>query len=86
MLESGECTISYTRNYKLSKQAIGGGRHTAPKKGFFTQTKIYELDIKGQYSSIVIKNNFSFDTLNCTCCRDNANALVEQMTIDTINE
>ena len=66
MLESGECTISYTPNYKLEKQAIGGGHHTHPVKGFFVGTKIYELDVKGQYPSIVINNNFSFDTLNCT--------------------
>jgi DNA polymerase, archaea type len=86
MLESGECTISYTPNYKLEKQAIGGGHHTSPTKGFFIGTKIYELDIKGQYPSIVINNNFSFDTLNCTCCRYNESARLKQITIDTINE
>ena len=86
MLESGECTILYTPNYKLAKQAIGGGHHTHPTKGFFIGTKIYELDVKGLYPSIAINNNFSFDTLNCTCCRDNENAQVKQITIDTINE
>ena len=86
MLESGECTVSYTPNYKLDKQAIGGGHHTNPIKGFFIGTKIYELDIKGQYPSIVINNNFSFDTLNCTCCKFNESACVRQETIDTINE
>ncbi|MFY9871019.1 MAG: DNA polymerase domain-containing protein, partial [Candidatus Nitrosopolaris sp.] len=86
MLESGECTVSYTPNYKLDKQAIGGGHHTHPTKGFFTGTKIYELDVKGQYPNIVIDNNFSFDTLNYTCCKDNENAQVRRETIDTINE
>jgi DNA polymerase, archaea type len=86
MLESGECTVSYTPNYKLDKQAIRGGHHTHPTKGFFTDTKIYELDVKGQYPGIVINNNFSFDTLNCTCCKYNENARVKQKTIDTINE
>jgi DNA polymerase I len=86
MLESGECTILHTPNYKLNKQAIGGGHHTPPIKAFFIGTKIYELDVKGQYPSIVINNNFSFDTLNCTCCKDNENARVKQETIDTINE
>jgi DNA polymerase elongation subunit (family B) len=80
------CTISYTPNYKLDKQAMGGGHHTSPIKGFFVVTKIYELDLKGQYHSIVINNNFSFDTLNCTCWEDNENAWVKQETIDTINE
>src|SRR5215469_5425902 len=86
MLESGECTVSYTPNYRLDKQAIGGGHHTPPIKGFFIGTKIYELDVKGQYPSIVINNNFSFDTLNCTCCKYNQSAGVKQETIDTINE
>ena len=86
MLESGECTVFYTPNYRLHKQAIGGGHHTHPVKGFLIGTKIYELDIKGQYSSIVINNNFSFDTLNCACCKDNENVQVKHITIDTINE
>jgi DNA polymerase, archaea type len=86
MLESRQCTVSYTPNYKLDKQAIGGGHHTHPTKGFFVGTKIYELDVKGQYPSIVINNNFSFDTLNCTCCKYNKNAYLNQTTIDTINE
>src|SRR5215469_5214358 len=86
MLESGECTVYFTPNYRLDKQAIGGGHHTPPIKGFFIGTKIYELDVKGQYPSIVINNNFSFDTLNCTCCKYNENAQVKQETIDTINE
>jgi DNA polymerase, archaea type len=83
MLETGECTVFHTPNYKLEKQAIGGGHHTAPTKGFFMGTKIYELDV---YPSIVINNNFSFDTLNCTCCSNNENARVRQETIDSINE
>jgi DNA polymerase I len=86
MLESGECTVSHTPNYKLNKQAIGGGHHTHPTKGFFARTRIYELDVKGQYPSIVINNNFSFDTLNCTCCKHNESAQVKQEIIDTINE
>lgn len=46
MLESGECTVFYTPNYKLDKHAISGGHHTSPVKGFFVGTKIYELDVK----------------------------------------
>ena len=86
ILESGECTISYTPNYRLDKQVIGGGHHSHPVKGFFVGTKIYELDVKGQYPSIAINNNFSFDTLNCTCCKYNESVGVRQETIDAINE
>jgi DNA polymerase, archaea type len=86
MLEAGECTVSYTPNYKLNKRAIAGGHHTHPTSGFFVGTKIYELDVRGQYPSIVINNNFSFDTLNCTCCKYDESACVRQETIDAINE
>lgn len=85
MLECRECTVSYTPHYKLPKQRIGGGHHTTSIKAFFAGTNIYELDIKGQYPTIVI-NNLSFDTLNCTCCKYNPNAQLKQETIDTINE
>jgi DNA polymerase, archaea type len=86
MLESGECTITYTPNYTLPKQLIGGGHHITPVRGFFIDKKIYELDIKGHYPNIVKLNNFSFDTLNCTCCKYNPKAQLKQKTIDTINE
>jgi DNA polymerase, archaea type len=86
MLDLGECTISYTPNYTIPKEPIGGGHHTTPVRGFFIDTKIYELDIKGQYPNIVKLNNFSFDTLNCTCCKYNLKAQLKQETIDTINE
>jgi DNA polymerase elongation subunit (family B) len=86
MIERGECTVSFTPNYKLTKQRIGGGHHSVPIKGFFEGTKIYELDVKGQYPTIVINNNFSFDTLNCTCCRNDEKAMIMQEIVDTINE
>jgi len=86
MIESGECTLSFTLNHKLPNQHISGGHHSLPVKEFFENTKIYELDVKGQYPTIVINNNLSFDTLNCTCCRNDEKAMVKQETIDTINE
>ena len=87
MLESGECTTYYTPNYKLPKRPIGGGHVVPiPVKGFFVNTKIYELDSKGHYPNIVQNNNFSFDTLNCNCCKYNTEAQVKKENIETINE
>jgi DNA polymerase, archaea type len=86
MVESGESTVSFTPNYRLPKQSISGGHHSLPVKGFFENTRIYELDVKGQYPTIVVNNNFSFDTLNCTCCRNDEKAIVKPEIIDTINE
>ena len=42
MLDSGECTIFFTPNYKLRKQKIGGGHHTTPVRAFYVYTKLQE--------------------------------------------
>ena len=86
MIFRGECSLTFTPNYTVQKEKIGGGHHTVPKKGFFIDTKIYELDVRGMYPSIVIKNNISFDTLNCTCCEYDLSAEISQSTIDIINQ
>ena len=38
------------------------------------------------YPTIVINNNLSFDTLYCTCCKNDSTAQVNQETIDIINQ
>ena len=52
MIERGEITLDFTPDYKLEKQKISGGHHTIPRKGFFINSKIYELDVKGMYPTI----------------------------------
>lgn len=86
MIDRGEVTLDHTPNYRLEKQEYGGGHHTIPKKGFFYDSVVYELDVKGMYPSIIIKNNLSFDTLNCNCCKNESTAYLNQNTIDLINE
>lgn len=86
MIERDEGTIEFTPNYGMKKQNIGGGHHTIPKKAFFVDYPIYELDVKGMYPAIVMNNNLSFDTLICQCCKNNPNALLDKETIDIINQ
>ena len=86
MISRREITLDHTPDYKLVKQEYGGGHHTIPKKGFFINTNIYELDVRGMYPFISIKNNYSMDTLNCDCCKADSSAYVNQNTIDLINE
>ncbi len=86
MISRREITVEHTPKYKLEKQEYGGGHHTIPKKGFFINSNIIELDVKGMYGNIIIKNNSSFDTLNCNCCEDDPTAQLDQNTIDLINE
>ncbi len=86
MIKRGDCTIDFTPNYRVEKRKIIGGHHTIPKRGLFSNTKIYELDVKGMYPSIVINSNFSFDTLNCTCCSHDPSAQLNQEIINMINK
>ena len=85
MVEKGECNLIYTSFYRLEKKEISGGHHTIPKKGFFINTNVYELDVKGMYPTIVKNNNLSFDTLNCVCCKDDPSAYLSKDTIDILN-
>jgi DNA polymerase, archaea type len=85
MIQRGECILSFTPDYKLQKQEIGGGHHVIPARAFFVNKKVYELDVKGMYPTIVRNNNLSFDTLNCTCCEYDPSASLSQGMIDTIN-
>ena len=86
MIERGEGNLSTTPNYTLKKQEIGGGHHIIPAKALLVNEKVYELDVKGMYPTIIRNNNISFDTLNCTCCEDDPSASLSQETIDTINQ
>lgn len=86
MIQSGECTVAFTPYWTLPKQPISGGHHIIPARGLFTKTNVYELDIKGQYPTIVINNNLSFDTLNCTCCQYDSRAQIRNDTISIINK
>lgn len=56
------------------------------QKGFYTNSKIFELDVKEMYPNIIIYNNFSPETLNCTCCENDPTALVSEETVDMINQ
>jgi DNA polymerase I len=86
MIERGECILSFTPDYKLQKQEIGGGHHVNPVKAFIVNKEVYELDVKGMYPTIVRNNNISFDTINCNCCEYDPSASLSQETIDTINQ
>jgi DNA polymerase elongation subunit (family B) len=95
MLERGEITLEFTPYYKLPKKQIGGGHQFPSKAGFYVGVPIDELDVKGEYPTLVIKHNISFDTLNCRCCYDTLNcrccydndsAYLEPRLMDAINK
>ena len=86
MLERGEITLEFTPDYKLPKKQFGGGHQFPSKAGFYVGVPIDELDVKGEYPTLVIKHNLSHDTLNCKCCRDNDGAYLEPRLMNAINK
>jgi DNA polymerase elongation subunit (family B) len=44
------------------------------------------FDIKSLYPTIMIRYNLSFETVCCSCCKDNLDARVPQSIMDSINE
>ena len=85
MIERDECTLQ-SPEHKIPKQEIGGGNSIEPKRGFYRDEPIDELDVKGMYPTIAIEHNISFETVNCRCCQDNPNARIPAEVMDEINQ
>ena len=83
MIERGECELQY--ECKIPKQYIAGGNSIHPKRGFYKNDPIDELDVKGMYPSIAIKHNISFETVNCLCCGNNQRAQAPSEVMTEIN-
>jgi DNA polymerase elongation subunit (family B) len=85
MIERDECTLQ-TSEHKIPKREIGGGNSIEPKRGFYRNEPIDELDVKGMYPTIAIEHNISFETVNCRCCQENPNARLPSEVMDEINQ
>ena len=85
MIESDECTLQ-SSEHKIEKQDYVGGNSIEPKKGFYKNEPVDELDVKGMYPTIAIEHNISFETVNCRCCKDNPDARIPSEVMDEINE
>ena len=72
--------------HKIPKQEIAGGNSIEPKKGFYKNEPVDELDVNGMYPTIVIENNISFETVNCRCCKDNPEARIPTEIMDEFNQ
>ena len=84
MIERDECTLQ-SSEHKIPKQDIAGGNSIEPKKGFYKNEPIDELDVKGMYPTIAIEHNISFETVNCRCCKDNPVARIPAEVMNEIN-
>ena len=66
----------------IEKSEYSGGYVIEPLKSYH-QKKVYVLDVKSLYPTMMINNNISFDTVNCDCCKylDEARVSIEIMNI-----
>jgi DNA polymerase, archaea type len=85
MINRRECLFGYNHNRKIPKLYIAGGNSIQPKKGFYKDKPVDELDIKGMYPTIAIEHNISFETVNCRCCENDTESKVPSEVMDEIN-
>jgi DNA polymerase elongation subunit (family B) len=85
MIESDECTLQ-SSEHKIEKREYVGGNSIEPKKGFYKNEPVDELDVKGMYPTIAINHNISFETVNCRCCKDNPDARIPYEVMYEINQ
>lgn len=71
MVKNGEC-IKPARFEK--GPSYKGATVLDPQKGYYRNVVV--VDAKSLYPSVGIKHNLSFDTINCTCCKDDPNARI----------
>jgi DNA polymerase, archaea type len=84
MIQGGQCSRPLTTD-RLKKRKYSGGFVLQPEPKSYT-TPIEVFDVKGLYPTVMMLHNLSFETIRCTCCRDNPVARVPQEIMDSINE
>ncbi|MGC2685486.1 MAG: DNA polymerase domain-containing protein, partial [Candidatus Nitrosopolaris sp.] len=85
MIDRRECLSEYDQDKKIHQLNIAGGNSVQPKKGFYKNQPVDELDIKGMYPTIAIEHNISFETVNCLCCKNDTESQVPSEVMDEIN-
>jgi DNA polymerase, archaea type len=86
-INNGECkgpTLSIEERNK--KKPYKGGHVLDPVIGYYNGQIVYVLDVKSLYPTMMINNNISFDTVNCSCCKDDPSASVPQEIMNLIND
>ena len=69
MIQAGQCSRPATTD-RLKKRKYAGGIVLEPEPKSYT-TPIEVFDVKGLYPTMMILYNLSFETVCCSCCRNN---------------
>jgi DNA polymerase, archaea type len=67
---------SFNRIKEKSELQYVGGIVLQPKKGLYHDLIV--VDVTSLYPTMAILHNISFDTINCECCKNNADARMDK--------
>jgi DNA polymerase elongation subunit (family B) len=84
MIQKGQCRRPSAIDI-LKKRKYSGAIVLQPEPKSYT-TPIEVFDVKGLYPSVMMLHNLSFETVCCSCCKDNPVARVSREIMDSINE
>ena len=85
----GQCRPPTTSSQERKKQKFKGGHVLDSKIGYYDSVNnrtVYIFDVKSLYPTMIIIYNISFETVNCSCCRDNPEARIPKEIMDLIIE
>lgn len=85
--ECGRSTLSEEERKKQKSEEFEGGKVLDPKVGYYKDNQIvYVYDVRSLYPTMMILHNISFETVNCSCCKDNPEAKVSDDILHLISE
>jgi DNA polymerase elongation subunit (family B) len=83
MIQAGQCSTPDSPE-SLKKRKYSGGFVLQPEpKSYITPIEVF--DVKSLYPTVMILHNLSFETVCCNCCKDNPEARVPQLIMESIN-
>jgi DNA polymerase elongation subunit (family B) len=83
MIQAGQCNRAETSE-RIKKRKYSGGIVLQPEpKSYITPIEVF--DVKSLYPTVMILHNLSFETVCCSCCKDNPDARVPQSIMESIN-
>jgi DNA polymerase elongation subunit (family B) len=86
-INNGECRPPTLDPIQRAKKEIEGGLVLDPKKGYYKDEKlVYVFDVRSLYPTMIIIYNISFDTVNCSCCKDDPEARVPKEIMNLIHD
>jgi DNA polymerase elongation subunit (family B) len=83
MIQTGKCRRPLTTDRSKKRKYASGIVFEPETKSYTIPIEVF--DVKGLYPTVMMLHNLSFETVCCSCCRDNPVARVPRDIMDSIN-